>query len=61
MPDDVKRPGPSEEDVERVARALCDAEGFDPEQIGNSTKQPLWRNYLHLARTAINALKGERK
>lgn len=49
--------------VERVARALCAADGFDPEAEppDNDTDWRLWRNYTDDARAAIEAIRPPKK
>jgi len=59
----MSRPDAGDEDVERVARALCVAEELDPDgphpedaAEGRTDGFPLWMFYAHAARAALAAM-----
>lgn len=50
----------SETMIEKVARALCEAEGMNPDHESNEDMDEaakLWTTYRHLARAAIEAMR----
>ena len=54
------RPDPSEQDVERVARAICASFENGSPDIAADLRMD-WQTWAPEARAAINALKGERE
>lgn len=56
---------PDEATVERVARAICDGSGHDPEELAYATiggeiaSVPLWEGFTAQARAAIAAMRVE--
>ena len=48
--------------IERVARAICWANGMDPDlTLGGDGKNFLWREYVSQARAAIEAMREPTK
>jgi hypothetical protein len=53
---------PDSADIERVARALCQSDGFDPDELitvhrsyAEPRSAPRWENYEEYARVAVTA------
>jgi hypothetical protein len=47
--------------LERVARAICRVNGFDPDEPSITGKGPLWRLYISDAQAAIDAMQQDIK